>query len=128
LCGEAVADDGAAVRRASERYVELIAKKDASGLDHILDSRYKVIGLPPLAKNGGKASTIDYWINSRKVFVTVEDKIESLRIFGDTTIETGALFATQKALDGSLETWGGLNYTRIWVKDCEVWRLVHEHY
>jgi ketosteroid isomerase-like protein len=125
--GVAVADDRAAVRKYSERYISLITKNDESGLAHMLDSQYQVIGLPSLTK-GNKAEAIGYWTHSRAVFVTLENKIESVRLFGDTAIETGALFATRRALDGSLDTWGGLNYTRVWVKDCERWRLVHEQY
>ena len=83
-------------------------------------------GLSRLEK-GDKATAITHWTGPHTSFTRLTAKIDSVRLFRDTAIETGTLTANRKE-HGQDSSWVGLSYTRVWVKDGKGWRLAHEQY
>lgn len=118
-------DDQTAVREHSERYVEAIFNGDPAALNAMLHDKYEGRALPvgQRGEAADKAKAIVRWTNPNVRFMELTAVVESVQIFGDTAIESGNLHAK---LPG--ETWGGIGYSRVWIRHGRVWRLVHEKF
>lgn len=118
-----------AVRKHADQYIAAMLHRDAVALRGILHQSYEGRSLPGLSGlgKGDKAAAIAHWTGPATRFTRVTAKVESVRLFGDTAIETGTFTAHRKEY-GQDSDWVGLSYTRVWVKDGKGWRLVHEQY
>jgi ketosteroid isomerase-like protein len=121
-------DPQAAIRAAAERLRYAILQKDKTALEALLHPDYRLSpgagGFRP-SSGSGKAQAIAYYTD--RTFVTLKSPITTVRIFGDTAVETGSLTATLREFNQN-SYWGGIYYTRVWVRDANGWRLAHEHY
>jgi ketosteroid isomerase-like protein len=124
----AAEDDSAIIRKCSERYVALLLKGDRIGLENLMHSEYQLTSFLVNRPETGadKAQAIRNWTQPGTSFVVLANKLERIRFFGDTAIETGVLSASRTEF-GSLSTWNQIRYTRVWVKEGNDWRLAHEH-
>jgi hypothetical protein len=123
-------DDRAEVRKQGERYAACLLRGDKAGLERLLHKDYRASYLSGVAiSHGDKAQAIAYWLTKRVTrFWAIPD---SVRMFGDAAIEAGTLSAVAPIGGGrkdQTDTWHGLTYTRVWVREGKVWRLVHEQF
>ncbi len=127
--GRAADEDQAAVHKNAEKYLAALLQRDKVTLQSLLHKRYEGRSLPGLAgmASWDKVQAIAHWTDPNTTFTRLTGKIESVRLFGDTAIETGTLSANRKEYGGD-STWADLGYTRVWVKEGKVWRLVHEQF
>ena len=124
-----VNDDVLAIRKHSEQYRRALLQRDKEILSTLLHERYEGRSLPGISKmeHGDKAEAIARWTDVSKTFSWVACQIESVRLFGDTAIEAGNMSANLKEY-GSNSTWARLSYTRVWLREGQGWRLIHEQY
>jgi hypothetical protein len=121
-------DPQAPIRAAAERLRYAILHRDKPALEALLHPDYRLsqgAGGSRPSSESGKAQAIAYYMDC--TFVTLKSPITTVRIFGDTAVETGSLTATLREFNQN-SYWVGIYYTRIWVHDANVWRLAHEHY
>jgi ketosteroid isomerase-like protein len=119
----------AAVRKHADQYIAAMLQRDKVALQALLHERYEGRSLPGLGRveKGDKARAIAHWTNPAMTFTRLAAKVESVRLFGDTAIETGTLSAQLKDY-GTDSTWNKVAYTRVWVREGKGWRLVHEQF
>ena len=128
--GRAADDDAqVTVRKHSGQYLTAMLNRDKVTLRGLVHERYEGRALPGISRmeKGDKAQAIAHWTNPSTAFTRLAGKVESVRVFGDTAIEAGTLSADRKEY-GTTSTWADLAYTRVWVRDGNGWRLVHEQY
>lgn len=116
-------DGAAAIRRLSEQYAVAIRTQNATNLGQLLADGYSqsAFNLPE-----GKKEAIRYFTEPRRKFVSFKTTGVQIRVDGDTAIETGEVFAEVLEF-GSKNTWGGIKYSRVWLKRSGTWRITHEH-
>jgi ketosteroid isomerase-like protein len=127
--GRAASPDEVSVREHSGRYTTAILKKDLAGLFGLLHTDYLGRHLPGAISGPDlrQRQTVAHWTDRDLNFSHFDAKVENVRLFGDTAIETGTFTGASRE-HGSNATYGGLRYTRVWVRDGQGWRLAHEHY
>jgi ketosteroid isomerase-like protein len=128
--GRAADTDEAAVREHSGRYSTAVLKKDVAGLLALLHKDYQGRDLPgvmALQFDRGRQQAVDYWTDPGRTVPQFEARVEGVRLFEDTAVETGSFFGTFRE-HGSNGFWGGKRYTRVWLRDGQGWRLAHEQY
>jgi len=128
--GRAADKDEAAIRDHSGRYSVAVLKKDAAGLFGLLHTNYQGRDLPGLMavqSDRGRQQAVAYWSDSGLAVSQFEARVEGVRLFGDTAIETGS-FVGMFGQRGATHYWGGKRYTRVWLRDGQGWRLAHEQY
>jgi ketosteroid isomerase-like protein len=128
--GRAADTDEAAVRDHSGRYSTAVLKKDAAGLLALLHKDYQGRDLPGVAApqaDRGRQQAVAYWTDPARTVSQFDARVEGVRQFGDTAIETGSFFGAFRER-GSNGFWGGKRYTRVWLRDGQGWRLAHEQY
>ncbi|HEX5269591.1 MAG TPA: nuclear transport factor 2 family protein [Gemmataceae bacterium] len=129
ISGAADEENQSAVRKHAGQYVEALLRRDKATLNVLVHERYEGRGLPGISKldKGDKEKSIAHWTDPGTTFTRLTQNVENVRVFGDTAIETGTLFANRKEY-GSNSIWAGMAYTRVWVREGKGWRLVHEQY
>jgi ketosteroid isomerase-like protein len=128
--GRAADNDEAAVRDHSGRYSTAVLKKDAAGLLGLLHKNYQGRDLPGVMasqSDRGQQQAIAYWSDPRLAVSQFEARVEGVRLFGNTAVETGSFFGAF-GQRGATHYWGGKRYTRVWLRDGQSWRLAHEQY
>jgi ketosteroid isomerase-like protein len=119
----------AAIRMHSEQYMGALLQRDKRTLQALLHERYQGRSLPGISRleQGNKAEALAHWTDLSRSFSRVTCRTESVRVFGDTAIEAGSMSANLKEY-GSASTWSSLSYTRVWLREGQAWRLIHEQY
>jgi RNA polymerase sigma factor (sigma-70 family) len=122
-------EDQAAVRKHAEQYVGALLRGEKDTLNALVHERYEGRSLPGASKlvKGDKVKAIAHWTDPGSTFTRLVGKVDSVRVFGDTAIESGTLSANRTEY-GSNSVWSGLAYTRVWLREAKGWRLVHEQY
>jgi hypothetical protein len=129
------ADDQAAVQAHSERYTEAVRSQDRVALTGLLHKDYRghrLIG-PTGGTNCDAPRALTHWTDPEWRFTHLTGVIKSVRVFGDAAIETGttsgeAGWRNATGWRAGAYGYGQVNYTRVWLRDGKVWRLVHEGY
>ena len=128
--GQAADNDEAAVRDHSGRYSTAVLKKDAAGLLTLLHKDYQGRDLPgvmALSADRDRQKAIAYWSDPGLAVSQFDARVEGVRLFGDTDVETGS-FVGVFGQRGARHCWSGKRYTRVWLRDGQGWRLAHEQY
>jgi hypothetical protein len=118
-------DDCTGVRKHARQYMDALAKADKAGLENLLHKDYQGRELPGIHAMVDKTAAITYWCP--KCFITLNDDVESVRVIGNTAIQTGHLSAECKEY-GLPAEWRLLSYTRVWLREGKSWRLFHEQF
>ena len=125
-CGATqAADDEATVRESSKRYTAGVLKQDKAVLEGLLHKDYRGHALlgSDFDQRAHAAEAVAHWTSADSRFTSLETTIERVQVVGNTAVETGKVSGTRSA-----HTYGGVTYTRVWVKDNTGWRLAHERY
>ena len=120
-------DDRAEVRKQTERLTAVLLQGDQAGLKELIHPDYRARSLPGLRNHsaGGKTEGVAHWLGMK--FIDLKVEVDGVRVFGDTAVETGTVSALVKEF-AVHSTWNELDYTRVWVRDGNNWRLVHEQF
>ncbi|WP_390699347.1 DUF4440 domain-containing protein [Gemmata massiliana] len=76
-----------------------------------------------------RAEAIAMWTDSNRTFKELEYKTSAVRVLGTTAIETGSLSVQsgwKKSTAGRFIS--NVGFIRVWMKDKDGWRVVHESY
>lgn len=119
-------DDETSVREHSERYVKAILKQDKAALEQLLHKDFDGRGLPDPGYSHRRvdySEAITHFTATTYRVTRQDEKIESLKVFGDTAIETGRLSGNAGAKGENIFV---VEYTRVWLRNGKDWRLVLE--
>jgi ketosteroid isomerase-like protein len=119
------------VRKQSEAYTKALLGCDKVALFSLLHDEYlgERVKWGRSGPTSDKEQAIVFFNDPHKVIMTagkvktVEFKISSVRVFGDTAIETGSMSA-----EVGEHTYGRVGYVRVWLKTNGYWQLAHEKY
>jgi hypothetical protein len=111
------ADDVSSVSEHVMRYTTAVFKRDKGGLESLLRKDYQGRSLPASQWLGGevildKDGALSHWSNRDLHITRFGCKIESVRVFGDTAIETGSM-SGELSVFRSPHTFGQVGYTRV---------------
>ena len=124
--------DEVAIRRLGQQFTEARQKNGRDALERVLHADYRGHRLPGRADGKGemnRADAIALWTDPAREFVSLEYKTFSLRVLGATAVETGTMrvFVGWRNAEGG-EAHYDERFVRVWMKDKDGWRVVHESY
>lgn len=126
-------DDEAVIRKLAQQFTEARLKNDRAGMEVVLHPDYQG---DRLAGRGGedknqmsRAEAIAAWTDPNRTFKNLAYTTQSVRVLGATAVETGdmSVWAGWKNAKGG-GIYGGVRFVRVWMKDANGWRVVHEWY
>jgi ketosteroid isomerase-like protein len=117
-------EEAAVIRRQSEQYGTAIRRKDATALSRLLADGYSQCSFQ--LPDGDKKGAIGYVTAPERAFASFKTVGVRVRLDGDTAVETGEVSALGTEYGTNFE-WGGIKYSRVWLKRSGVWRVAHEY-
>lgn len=112
----------AELRSQSDRYLRAMREGNRETLEHLLHKDYLLRSSPDFPNGATRKQFIAEFSDPQNKFSSLNQHQVSFRVFGQTAIEIGSISGNR----GS-NIWGKLPYSRVWVKDGNEWKVVHEH-
>jgi ketosteroid isomerase-like protein len=126
------AEDEKDVRDLAVTYAKAATAKDRAGLER-LHPEYRGLQLPVRdflhRGEATRTAAVAAWTAPDLKLVGLTYETSVVRVQGSTAVETGSVSGTvSRRGDRSANILGGVQYTRVWVKDGAGWRVFHESY
>jgi ketosteroid isomerase-like protein len=125
--GRPAPEDQRAVREQAARYETALLRANKAVLEGIFHKDHHLVAGPSVRGEVGRSEAIGYYTDPARRFHALKTEVGSIRLFGDTAIETGSLSAELKEY-GVSSVWRDLTYMRVWIREGKSWQLVHEQY
>jgi ketosteroid isomerase-like protein len=112
------------IRKIDDERIQAQIHADAAGLDRIYAGDF--IGVGPSGTVRTKSQVIADFTSGTLKFQSITTDDVQVRVYGNTAVETGR--STMKGEDKGKAVPQETRFTRVWVKQQGLWRLVANHY
>ena len=112
------------IRKLDNERIQAQIHADATALDRIYAADF--IGVGPSGAVRTKPQVISDFTSGALKFQSITTDEVRVRVYGDTAVETG--LSTMVGQDKDKTVPRDTRFTRVWVKQEGVWRLVANHY